>query len=142
MSELVTEYLRLGLAFDRLEEGFVDAYTGDPALRADVADAPAPDPAQLARRARELAAELPAGLDADRATFIGAHLRALECSARKFAGEQIGFVDEVSAYFDVDIAMGDEETYRGAHTDLADALGEPDATGDRLTGLYLSLIHI
>ena len=30
---LVTEYLRLGLAFDRLEEGFVDAFTGDPALR-------------------------------------------------------------------------------------------------------------
>lgn len=136
MSELVTEYLRLGLAFDRLEEGFVDAYTGDPALRAEVADAPTPEPAQLARRARELAAELPAGFDADRATFIGAHLRALECSARKFAGEQIGFVDEVSAYFDVDIAMGDEETYRGAHAELADALGEPSAAGDRLTGLY------
>lgn len=129
---LVTDYLRLGLAFDRLEEGFVDAYTGDPTLRAQIAAAPAPEPAQLARRARELAAELPADLDADRAAFVGAHLRALECSARKFAGEEIGFVDEVSAYFDVDIAMGDEQTYRQAHADLAVALGVDDATDDRL----------
>ncbi|MFZ2241626.1 MAG: DUF885 domain-containing protein, partial [Gordonia amarae] len=41
--ELVDDYLRLGLAFDRLEEGFVDAYTGDPALRAEVANATAPE---------------------------------------------------------------------------------------------------
>ena len=30
-----------------------------------------------------------------RADFVATHLRALECSARKFAGEDIGFVDEV-----------------------------------------------
>uniref|UniRef100_UPI003D912742 DUF885 domain-containing protein n=1 Tax=Gordonia sp. B7-2 TaxID=3420932 RepID=UPI003D912742 len=136
MSSLVADYLRLGLAFDRLEEGFVDAYTGDPALRAEVAGAPTPEPGALARRARDLRAELPAGLDSDRAAFVGAHLRALECSARKFAGEQIGFVDEVRAYFDVDIAMGDEETYRRAHVELGEALGVADAEGDRLTGAY------
>ncbi|MDN2500345.1 DUF885 domain-containing protein, partial [Nocardia nova] len=45
---LVTEYLRLGLAFDRLEPGFVDAYTGDPALRRAVESAPAPQPRELA----------------------------------------------------------------------------------------------
>ncbi|WP_280312671.1 5-formyltetrahydrofolate cyclo-ligase, partial [Nocardia abscessus] len=36
--------VRLGLAFDRLEEGFVDAFTGDPALRREVQNAPAPQP--------------------------------------------------------------------------------------------------
>ena len=30
------EYVRLGLRFDRLESGFVDAYTGDPRIRAQV----------------------------------------------------------------------------------------------------------
>ncbi|MFZ2512792.1 MAG: DUF885 domain-containing protein, partial [Gordonia sp. (in: high G+C Gram-positive bacteria)] len=40
--DLVNEYLRLGLEFDRIEPGFVDAYTGDPALRAEVQNAPAP----------------------------------------------------------------------------------------------------
>ena len=32
--DLPLEYVRLGLRFDRLESGFVDAYTGDPRIRA------------------------------------------------------------------------------------------------------------
>ena len=133
---LVTEYLRLGLAFDRLERGFVDAYTGDPALKAEVENAPAPDPVRLAERARGLLVDLPGSLDPARAEFIGAHLRALECSARKFAGDDVGFVDEVRAYFDVDIEMADEDRYRHAHAELAEALGVPRATGDELRDAY------
>lgn len=136
IADPVTEYLRLGLAFDRLEEGFVDAYTGDPALRAEAQNAPTPDPAELARRARALRDELPAGLPADRAEFVGSHLRALEVSGRKFAGEEIGFVDEVEAYFDVRIEAGDEAIYRDAHARMADALGVPGATGDALRQAY------
>ncbi|MFD6158789.1 DUF885 domain-containing protein [Nocardia sp. NPDC060256] len=120
---LVTEYLRLGLAFDRLEDGFVDAYTGDPALRREVANAPAPEPRQLARRAAELRAGLPdAGLTVERTEFLDVHLRALECSGRKFAGDDIGFVDEVRAYFDVDIAPGNVEDYRDAHRQMDEVL--------------------
>ncbi|GAB2643453.1 DUF885 domain-containing protein [Nocardia goodfellowii] len=113
---LVTEYLRLGLAFDRLEEGFVDAYTGDPGLRREVENGPAPEPRALARRAVALRAELPdAGLSPERTEFLDVHLRALETSGRKFAGDDIGFVEEVRDYFDVDIAPGDTENYREAH---------------------------
>ncbi|MFC0314967.1 DUF885 domain-containing protein [Gordonia phosphorivorans] len=137
-ADLVTEYLRLGLAFDRVEPGFVDAYTGDPALRVEVDNAPAPDPAALARRARDLGALLPGGLPPERAEFVGAHLRALECSARKFAGEDIGFVDEVRAYFDVDIASADEDRYARAHARIAEALGVPGATGERLREAYIA----
>ncbi|MGO3325711.1 DUF885 domain-containing protein [Gordonia sp. (in: high G+C Gram-positive bacteria)] len=132
----VLEYLRIGLAFDRLEEGFVDAYTGDPALRAEAQNAPRPDPADLATRARDLLKRLPDGLPVDRAEFVGSHVRALECSARKFAGEDVGFVDEVRAYFDVDIAPADPDTYRQAHSDLATALGVPGATDDVLRDEY------
>ena len=35
---VIREYLKLGLRFDRVEEGYVDSFTGDPALRAAVAD--------------------------------------------------------------------------------------------------------
>lgn len=133
---LVEEYLRLGLLFDRIEPGFVDAYTGDPALRSEAENAPPPDPGELARRSRDLAARLPGGLPAERAEFVGAHLRALECSARKFAGEPIGFVDEVAAYFDVDIAKADEDRYAQAHAEIAAALGVPGATGERLRDAY------
>lgn len=120
---LVREYLLHGLRFDRIEEGYVDAFTGDPQLRRTVAAEPPPDPADLARQAERLLAELPAGLEPVRADFVAAHLRALACAARKFAGEDVGFVDEVAAYFDVHIGKGDEDRYRQAHRQLDEALG-------------------
>lgn len=122
---LTREYLRLGLAFDRLESGFVDAYIGDPRLRADVENGPQPVPAELASRARALRAELPGDLTDDRARFVDGHLRALEVSARKFAGERIPFIDEVRAYFDVDIEQTNLQVYRDAHERLAQTLDAP-----------------
>lgn len=129
----VREYLMLGLAFDRLESGFVDAYTGDPELRRLVENAPAPEPAHLAARADALRAELPgAGLSAARTRFLDAHLRALHCSARKFAGEQIGFVDEVAAYFDVHITPGDVDDYRQAHRLMSECLPGGESLAERV----------
>lgn len=122
---VVESYLRLGLAFDRLEPGFVDAFTGDPRLRAAVGSGPAPDPADLAARARALRSDLPGELSAARSAFLDSHLVALECSARKMAGEAIGFVDEVRAYFDVEIEPADPQLYRDAHARLAEVLDVP-----------------
>jgi len=131
--DLVREYLLLGLRFDRLVEGFVDAYTGDPALRRQVEDEPTPDPAVLARRARELRAELPAsGLPEPRARFLAAHLTALECSGRVLAGQQVGFVAEVQAYFDVVIHPGDPEVYHQAHGQIDRLLPGSEPLPDRL----------
>ncbi|MDG3014692.1 DUF885 domain-containing protein [Speluncibacter jeojiensis] len=132
-SDLIDEYLLLGLRFDRLEEGFVDAYTGDPALRRRVENEPAPEPRTLARDAAELIARIPGnGLEPSRADFVAAHLRALECSARKFAGDRIGFVDEVEAYFDVHIELGDVEDYRQAHRAMDEVLAGPGTLSERM----------
>ncbi|WP_072805658.1 DUF885 domain-containing protein [Rhodococcoides yunnanense] len=129
----VREYLLLGLSFDRLEEGFVDAYTGDPELRRQIQNAPAPEPRILARRAAELRGELAStDLPRQRAEFIDVHLRALECSGRKFAGDDIGFVDEVSAYFDVDIELGDQDEYQQAHQKMDEVLSGPGSLVERL----------
>ena len=120
---MAAEYVLLGLRFDRIEEGFVDAFTGDPALRRAVADEPAPTAAGLARRARELLAELPStGLPPERADYLRAQLTGLECSARKLDGQDVGFVAEVAAYFQVDIERGPEQDYLAAHDRLADLL--------------------
>lgn len=120
--DLISEYLRLGLSFDRLVPGFVDAYTGDPALRATVENEPAPRPGDLQVRARTLLAELDSsGLSAERVDFLRAQLTGLECSARVLAAEPVGFVDEVAAYFDVHIQLGDESRYAAAHSEI-DAL--------------------
>lgn len=131
---LIREYLLLGLRFDRVEEGYVDSFTGDPALRRQVADEPTPDPAELARQARRLLAELPRteGLDEQRAGYLAAHLKALACAGRKFAGEDVGFVEEVREYFDVDIAKGDPDRYRDAHAKLDEALGGSGPLAQRL----------
>jgi hypothetical protein len=137
---LIREYLLLGLRFDRIEEGYVDSFTGDPVLRHQVQNEPAPDPAELARQAESLAAEVPLtdGLDSVRADYVIAHLRALACAGRKFAGQDVGFVDEVEAYFDVHIAKGDPERYRRAHRALDDALGGSGPLAERMTAYRAS----
>ncbi|MGO4446281.1 DUF885 domain-containing protein [Mycobacterium sp. 2YAF39] len=131
---LIREYLLLGLRFDRVEEGYVDSFTGDPELRRIVAAEPSPQAADLARQAEKLLDELNAGSDLEqgRAEFIGAHLRALACAGRKFAGEDVGFVDEVEAYFDVRIGKGDPDQYRQAHAKLDDALGGAGPLAERM----------
>ncbi|HNM92548.1 MAG TPA: DUF885 domain-containing protein [Mycobacterium sp.] len=138
---LIRDYLMLGLRFDRIEEGYVDAFTGDPELRRLMADEPAPEPAQLVRQAERLLAELPqvprssagpGGFTEQRAAFIGAHLRALACAARKFAGEPVGFVQEVRDYFDVEIVRGDPDRYRAAHARLDEVLGGSGPLAERM----------
>ena len=133
-STLIREYLLLGLRFDRVEDGYVDSFTGDPELRRVVADEPSPEPADLTRQAERLLAELDGRTDLEqsRAEFIGAHLRALACAGRKFSGQDVGFVDEVEAYFDVRIAKGDPEQYRLAHTKLDEALGGTGSLAERM----------
>src|SRR5438067_7280997 len=109
---LVREYLLLGLAFNRLVNGFVDAYFGDPELRREAEEGPRPDPGALALRARALRNDISSsGLQPDRREHLHAQLSALEANGRKFAGEQIGFIDEVEAYFQVRPALGDEDVY-------------------------------
>ncbi|RBY95152.1 DUF885 domain-containing protein [Blastococcus sp. TF02-8] len=130
--DLALEYVRLGLRFDRLEAGFVDAYTGDPRIRAQVQDEPAPTPQQLRDRARELLREVDAsGLPEDRAEFLRGQLTGLECSARKMSGEPVGFVEEVGSYFEVDVELGDEAAYAAAHAELDTLLPGEGALAER-----------
>lgn len=134
---LIREYLLLGLRFDRIEEGYVDSFTGDAGLRSQVAGEPAPEPAALAAGAQRLLAEVPqvprsGDFTDQRADFIAAHLRALSFSARKFAGEGVGFVDEVRHYFDVDISRGEEDRYRAAHVRIDEVLGGSGPLAERM----------
>ena len=131
--EFVREYLLVGLAFDRIESGFVDAFTGDPELRRRVENGPVPEPRALASAAARLRAELAgADLSDQRTAFLDAHLRAMECSGRKFAGDDIGFVDEVEAYFDVSIEPGDQDEYLSAHRAMDEVLAGSGPLAERV----------
>jgi hypothetical protein len=130
--DIAREYVLLGLRFDRLSEGFVDAYTGDPALRRQVEGEARPLPVALAAQARSLLAELPAsGLTEDRIAFLRAQLTGLECSARKLAGEPVSFVEEVRSYFQVEIGLGDQDEYAAAHDRLDALLPGPGTLAER-----------
>jgi hypothetical protein len=119
MLDIPREYCALGLRFNALIDGFVDAYIGDPAVASAVAAEPKPDPDELARGAALLRSELPgAGLAADRTAFLEGQLLGLETSGRKLAGAEVSFVDEVESYFQVRISAGDPESYAAAHAAL------------------------
>ena len=120
--DVVQEYVRLGLSFDRLSRGFVDAWTGPAALRAEVESGPVPRAADLRARAAELLRELPsAGPVPARSRWLAGQLTGLECSARVLDGSPVGFLDEVEACFQVRPELGDVDAYARAHADL-DAL--------------------
>ena len=131
--DLVIEYLKLGLRFDRVVDGFVDAFTGDPALRAQVADEPQPLPADLSRQAATLSAAVPdTDLYPARAAFLTAHLDALAVAGRRLAGEQMSFIDEVQSYFQVRITEVDTEVYAAAHDEISALLGGGGPLTERL----------
>jgi hypothetical protein len=130
---IVREYLLLCLRLDRLSPGLVDSFTGDRALRRAVDTEPRPHPAALAGRATLLRRELrDVDLEPDRRRFLDAHLVAAETTARKLAGVRIGFVDEVRAYFQVDIRPGHPDTYRRAHLQLDEVLPGHGSVAERL----------
>ncbi|MDX3658638.1 hypothetical protein PV646_15130 [Streptomyces sp. ID05-26A] len=132
-NELVRGYLVLGLRLGRLVPGFVDSFTGDPALSRAVDNEPRLHPRGLGEQARLLRRELPGcDLTEQRKQFLDAHLRALDCTARKLDGERISFVDEVEQYFQVRIRPGDEDSYAQAHRRLDTALEGPGSLAERL----------
>ncbi len=118
--DLIEEYLSLGLALGRHIDGFVDYYYGPPAL-AERAAAGAPEPpAVLADRARSLLGELDGDGDLDpaRRRWVAAQTRGLRTTARKLAGEPIGYLDEIEACYGVRPAPKDEEELAEAHRRL------------------------
>lgn len=122
-ADLPASYVRLGLGFDRLARGFVDAWTGPAAVRAAVESGPAPSPAALSIRARELLAELPsAGLSPEREAFLSAQLTGLEMSGRVLSGEPVSYLASVRAWFQVEPALAEPSTYDAAHRALDDLL--------------------
>lgn len=121
---LVDEYLELGLALGRHTDGLVDAYYGPPALAQRVAAEPVTPAAALAERARRLLADLAAdrSLAAPRRAWLEAQVRGLLTTARKLAGEPLGYLDEVEAGYGVRPQRVPEDELAAAHAHLDEVL--------------------
>jgi hypothetical protein len=123
-------YVALGLRLGRVVPGLVDAHLVDARpdghrLARAIDAEPVPDPEELRRDAaalrRRLARE--SSLGPDRAEFLDAQLGACEAIAGRAAGQERDVVAEVRDCLGVDVAPGDPDDYRRAHTHLADVLG-------------------
>ena len=130
---LVRRYLELGLRLGRHVEGLVDAYYGPLELAERAAQAPPVAPSVLAAEARELAADLAAGapLDAEdrsdeetspRRRWLQAQLRGLLTTARRLAGDDVSYVDEVEACYGVRPQPMPEDELAAAHRRLGEVL--------------------
>lgn len=120
MVDVVDEYVLLAARSGRLLPGLVDVPLG---ARRRVAGEPVPTASALVRAAGRLALRVTgAGLDGPRARFLVAQVHALECTARRLAGQNLGFVEDVAGTFGVTIGPGTEHDYRIAHLEIAELL--------------------
>jgi hypothetical protein len=113
-------YVELGLRLGRHVDGLVDAYYGDPAVKERVDAEPLPEPAALVADAGRLLAELEG--DDQRTRWLRAQLVGLETVARKVAGEELSFADEVERCYGVRPRRTPEAEIDAAHSGLDAAL--------------------
>jgi hypothetical protein len=123
LDPLITEYLSLGLTIERAFPGFVDAYHGDPALKAAVEREPAPEPFALQERAATFEASLEgADLAPDRRAFLRAQAKAMTTMSQLLAGEAMPYTAEVANLFDIEPAFTPESTFEAAIAELDELL--------------------
>ncbi|MGI8756132.1 MAG: DUF885 domain-containing protein [Acidimicrobiales bacterium] len=123
--EPVGRYMELGLRLGRHLDGMVDAYYGPADLAARVEAEPRRELAALVSDARSLVAALDAG-DGDlgpvRRRWLRAQVAGLHTSARKLAGADVAFLDEVEQCYGVRPEWVDHEVFAAAHRRLDAAL--------------------
>jgi len=122
-SSIVDSYLELGLRMGRHIDGFVDAYYGPSVIADRVSAEQVVAPDFLVASAGQLVSDLDAGVDesvvdASRRRWLRAQTMGLHTSARKMAGEQIAYVDEVEWCYGVRPTFRDEEQFEAAHARL------------------------
>ena len=137
----VGSYLELGLALGRHVEGLVDAYYGPRQLADRLSAEPVRPAPRLVDSARALLADLeagapldddPAGDDPARRAWLCAQVRGLLTTARRLAGEPVGYMEEVESCYGVRPAALPEDVIAAAHDDLAEALPGPGPLAERL----------
>jgi hypothetical protein len=121
---VLDDYLLLGLRLGRHVDGFVDSYYGPPELAERVEGEAPVDPATLAAEAARLASETD---DA----WLRAQLAGCETTARRLAGDEISWEDEVTRCYGVRPEHTDEARFEAAHERLDAALPGNGDLGER-----------
>ena len=104
LSVVARDYVVLQMAIGQKEEGYIDAFTGDPALKAEGESLAArSDLPELAARVAGLRARVTnlQNEEPRRAAFLAAQLTAAATRLRMLQGEKLPFVDEAEGLFGV-----------------------------------------
>lgn len=107
LDDLAAEYVRLSLEIGTHEDGYIDAYYGDPAIKAAAEASPRAKPAlqaevrALRAKVDALGATLPDLWLQRRARFLSAQLLAADTRLRMMQGERLSFGDEAAGLFGV-----------------------------------------
>jgi hypothetical protein len=128
---VIERYLVLGLRLGRHVDGYVDAYYGPEELKDQVDAEELVPPAELAAEAAALRGELDAIDDPQRRRWLEAQLHGAETAARRLAGEEIDFVDEVERCYGIRPAPTPEREFEEALRVLDDALPGDGDLGSR-----------
>jgi hypothetical protein len=119
IDSISARYIALAFAIEAHVEGFVDAYFGPPELKTPGAPR---DPGAIAAELDALGTEVAASdYPAQRKGYLAAQLRAMQATARRLAGEQLSYADEVRACFDIEPVFTPESVFEAANAEL-DAL--------------------
>jgi hypothetical protein len=120
---MTEDYIRFGLRLGRHVDGLVDSYYGPPELTQEVESEPLREPAALAEEGARLLETTDGWL---RDQVVG-----LETVARKLAGEEISYSDEVERCYGVRPRRVPEGELEDAHRELDEILPGPGELAQR-----------
>lgn len=131
MDDLARGYLELALALGNLQDGVVDAYYGPAEIR-EAAKRESVTADEAAQRASSLRSRVAREAGGQRAAWLSAQLQALETIARRLAGQEIGYLEEVERCFDATPEPTPAEAYARVHAELDVLLPPGDDLRSRL----------
>jgi hypothetical protein len=116
------DYARLAFGIEKHVPGFIDAWLGSEEDRAALEPAEAPPPESLVSEAADLLASVPA-MDASplRKGYLTKQIEAMSTNARRLAGDELPYREEVRLLFDIEAQSTPETIFDEAIADL-DAL--------------------
>ena len=117
MSDPAVDYIELGLRLGRHQDGLVDSYYGPAEIKERTDAEELRDPRSLAEDAVRLRDSLD-GLEEQRRNWFEGQLSGLETFARKLAGEEMSFEDEVERCYGIRPSRAPESEFEQAHGEL------------------------
>jgi hypothetical protein len=130
--DVITSYLELCLRLGRHIDGLVDAYYGPPEISERIEAEELREPTGLVRDAVAILAALDdEGLDESRRRWLRSQLGGLETVARKLAGEEVAYEEEVERCYGVRPRWADELGFETAHRELDDVLPGTGSVAER-----------